>query len=352
MISIEMSPTITAYISSKDRYFTTLPMAISSIITQSLKPNKIVIYEDGEHVDLRENSIYKNLFSLMGLYGIEWEVIYAMKRGQVWNHDHMTRHAKTDLIWRIDDDNIADPNVLETLVQHFKNEKIGAAASLVIDPKQVAMLPDFASNDMKNIMTGVNIQWFKHPTYDIKYVDHIYSSFLYRKEAGKHGYNLNLSPVGHREETIFTYEMKLAGWQLIVDPSVVTWHIREPTGGIRSYQHQGFWDADEKIFQELLDKWHITSNCPYKLIVLDNGLGDHWMFKNILPEIIEQNKNKEIIIAACYPQVFEDVQGVKIISIADAKTLDSNLDKYNVYKVAGDINSKTSLIDVFRKIYL
>lgn len=352
MITIDMRPTVTAYISSKDRYYTTLPLAIASILSQTIKPDKIVIYEDGEHIDLRDNSIYKNLFSMMDLYGIKWEVIFALKKGQVHNHHHMSQHATTDLIWRIDDDNIADPSVLEYLLSHFTDKSVGAVAGLVIDPKQVAYLPEYASNRIADVLRGVNIQWFKHQEESIKDVDHLYSSFLFRKEAGKHGYNLNLSPVGHREETIFSYEMKRAGWKLLVDPRTVTWHIREPTGGIRSYHSQHFWDNDEKIFLELLDKWKISSSLNHKLIVLDNGLGDHWMFKNILPEIIQANPGKEILLAACYPQVFEDVQGIKVISIAEAKSIDPNLDKYHVYKQAWDINSKTSLLDVFRKIYL
>ena len=353
MISIDMKPTVTAYVSSKDRYFTTLPMAIAAIINQTLRPDVLVIYEDGEHVDLRENSIYKNLFSLANAKGIAWEVIYAQKKGQTLNHDHMSKNAKTEWIWRVDDDNIPEHNVLEILMSHIKDKEVGAIGGLVIDPKQIAMVPPYASNRIEDVYNAVNIQWFAHPIGSpVISVDHIYSTFLYRKEAGTHGYRTDLSPVGHREETIFTHEMKRAGWKLLIDPSAITWHVREPTGGIRSYNIKEYYDHDEEIFTKLMAFWKFTTARRVKLIVLDNGIGDHWMFKNILPEIKEKHKDKDILLAVCYPEVFEDEKDVTLISIADAKTLDSDMDKYNIYAYAWIKNWQGSLIDAFRGLYL
>ncbi len=342
---------VTAYISSKDRYYTTLPTAISSIIMQTVTPEKIVVFLDGEHVDLRQNSVYQNLLALIEEKGMKWEIIFGLKKGQVHNHHYMSQNATTEFIWRLDDDNIAESNVLETLLKHMNDKKIGAVASLVIDPKMCQMLPPNASNNIKDIFGAPNIQWFKHPTNEIKEVEHLYSSFLYRKIAGDHGYCLDLSPVGHREETLFSHEMFRKGWKLLVNPSVVSWHVREPTNGIRSYNNPEFFEHDEKIFQNKLKGWNLEAQ-KIKLIILDCGIGDHWCFKNILPEIREKHKDKKIVLAVCYPAVFSDESDVKIISIAEAKQLVGDIDKYNVYRLGWEKSWTGSLMDLYKELYI
>ena len=59
------------------------------------------------------------------------------------------------------------------------------------------------SNRMEHIYSAPNIQWSVGK--GVVEVDHLHSTFLYR--ANIVDYNLELSPVAHREETIFTYEL-------------------------------------------------------------------------------------------------------------------------------------------------
>jgi GT2 family glycosyltransferase len=348
---IDAPPTIVAYISSKDRYHTTLPMALSSLITQTLKPNKIMIFLDGEHEDLRENEVYKNLFILMQTKGIQWEMVFSLKKGQTHNHHWVSQNCQQDFIWRVDDDNICESNVLETLMGHMKDPKVGAVAGLVIDPKMYSMLPPNASNKIADIGGCPNIQWFRHPTNEIKEVEHLYSSFLYRKEAGKHGYCLELSVCGHREETIMSHELYRKGWKLLVDPSAITWHCRYSTNGIRAFNNPEFFEADDKIFQNKLKEWGL-SDAVTKLICLDAGLGDHWCFKSIFSEIREKYKNKKIVLAVCYPFVFADEPNIKIISIDEAKQMVGDIDQYNIYKWMWNKDWKGQLADAFRGLYL
>jgi hypothetical protein len=56
---------VTAYISTKDRYYTTLPIAIMSIAMQTVRPDKFILYDDGEQKDLRKEKLYSNLFSVL-----------------------------------------------------------------------------------------------------------------------------------------------------------------------------------------------------------------------------------------------------------------------------------------------
>ncbi len=337
---------VTAVIPTKGRYFSTLPSAILSVINQTYPIYELILYDDGEHRDLRNDSIYQNLFNLLDVKCIKWEMIFSPGQGQVWSHNHSTTHSGGDWIWRLDDDNFAESNVLEILVSNIK-DGVGAVGGLVLDPKESMPLPkDVSSNKIQTVFTSPNLQWF--PQKGKKNVEHLYSTFLYRKEASSHGYCEDLSPAGHREETIFTYEMKRSGWDLIVDPRAITWHLREPSGGTRSHQDQSFWEHDEIIFSQKMIKWGI-SNDPF-YIVLDCGMGDHIALLSVLPELKEKYDN--IVIAACYPEIFEN-ESIKIISIEKAKkTLVSDLKEFNIYKKMTDWRWTKHICDAFRKMYL
>jgi len=342
---------ITAEISTKDRYFTTLPLVLTSLANQTLTPHELLLFDDGEQIDLRQIDTYQHIFSLLDQKKIDWQVIFGKREGQVKNHQEAINIAKHDWIFRVDDDCVLEPNVLEQLASNIDDD-IGAIGPLVIDPREVKSLPfGLLSNKINDVTTLPNIQWFKHDkNKEIKEVEHLYSCFLFNKNAAKHGYCMNLSPVGHKEETIFTYEVHRAGWKLIVDPAATVWHFRASSGGIRTYQDENHWKHDDFIFAEKMKLWDKNLS-DKKLIILNCGLGDHCVFASILPEIKE--KYEEIIIGACYPEVFEDEKEIEIISIHEAELMcNGHVDSYNVYKWMTDHDHKTSMADAFKGMYL
>ena len=337
--------TVTAVISTRDRYYTTLPNCLVSLAMQTYKPKHLIIYDDGERKDLREDPLYQNVFGLLSSRGITWEVSFGERVGQVKNHQRSITQAKTDWIWRIDDDNIMEPDVLEKLVKNIAPD-VGAIASLVLDPKSPHTPNALASNRIEDIYLGLNEQWYSFA--DVKEVDHLYSTFIYRIAAAKHGYCMELSKIGHREETIFTYEMKRAGWKLLIDPTAITWHSRFSSGGIRSEKDGNLWASDDRIFSRKMVEWGIRPR-ETKLIVLDAGLGDHLVFKSVLPKIKEKHSN--IVMAICYPEVFADEKDIKFISIADAKLM-GDVEKYHIYKYLWDNTDKHwSLEEAYEKMY-
>jgi glycosyltransferase involved in cell wall biosynthesis len=344
-------PTITATISTKNRYHTTLPLAISSIIHQTLPPTEFILFDDNDNpVDLRQDEVYQYLFALLDTKNIKWRVVFGKKEGQVKNHQLALELATGDLIWRLDDDNLPEPNVLETLVSNF-DDTVGAVAGLVITPP-CTPLPPKLTGKIEDIFSGDNIQW--HTFQGKQEVDHLYSSFLFRKKAAIEagGYCMELSKVGHREESLISYEMKRKGWKLIVDPKAITWHLRAK-GGIRSETDVKLWEHDEAIFRRKMEEWKVKPVAT-NLIYLDNGLGDHCCLLNILPKIIEKHKDKKPVIACCYPEVFKDYD-VQTISIADGKQIAAALgipvDSFDVYKWCTDNNFSGHLIEAFAKIY-
>jgi hypothetical protein len=247
-------------------------------------------------------------------------------------------------IWRCDDDNSPEPNVLELLVSNIEAD-VGAVGGLVIEPRTMDAKPSIASNKMEDIYLGMNEQWYLDPFNKTPYVvDHLYSSFIYRKDLAK--YSTEHSPACHREESILTYEITRSGHKCIVDPRAHTWHLRCPTGGIRTYNEQ-FFAKDELMFMKKFKDWGISPN-DYTFMVLNNGIGDHFAFKIIIDEYIKSNKGKKIILFTCFPEVFEDISGITQSSIRVANQLFGNIDRFNIYKWMAEKRWTGQLVDAYR----
>lgn len=313
-------------ISTKGRYDTTLPLTINAIIHQTLKVDKLIIFDDNDSpIDLREIQLYRYLFSMLDQKNISWEVIFGQKKGQHYNHQHANSMGYT-WVWRVDDDCIPEPNVLEKLYKHTADD-IGGIAGSILTPPIVPI--SNSTGKIENIDKELNLQW--DYVQKIHNVEHLHCSFLYR--SGIHNYNLNLSKVAHREETLFTYGLYQKGYRLLVIPNAITWHLRNQFGGIRT-EVKDLFDHDEHIFRNTLNLLN------YTVVVLDCGMGDHIVFKKILPEI------KNPLVFTCYPDI---VPGK---SLDEAKKMLINFDEYNIYKKMDQWNWTDSLENAFRKLYI
>jgi len=314
-------------ISTKGRYFTTLPLAISAVISQTKKIDKLIIFDDNDNPqDMRKENVYSHLFQIMDIKGIEWEWLFANKKGQHHNHQ-MANIQGFPWVWRIDDDTIPDPCVLEILSSYISNE-IGAIGGAVLTPP-VQFENSNPTGLIDNIYHEPNIQWANIKT--VQDVDHLHCTFLYR--AGITDYNLGLSKVAHREETLFTYGLKQKGYRVIVVPDAITWHLKSPTGGIRSDDVKGLFEHDEKIFQNTVNLKDRT------IVVLNNGMGDHVVFKHVLPDL------KNPLVFSCYPDILPGR------SIHEAKELFGDIEQYNIYRKMDEWQWTDSLENAYRKLY-
>lgn len=314
-------------ISTKGRYDTYLPLAIEAVINQTRKIDKLILFDDNdEPVDLRNKPQYKFLFDIMNRKGILWEVTFGQKKGQHLNHQ-IANGMKYDWVWRVDDDNIPEPNVLENLCKYISDDvgAIGGSvlfSEFIVDNSKV-------TGKIENIDSEQNIQW--GIIKEVKEVDHLHCSFMYR--PGIVQYNCHLSKVAHREETIFTFQLKQKGYKLLVVPNAVTWHGKSAHGGIRSEDNKDHYAHDEFIFRNIVEFKDKT------IVVLDNGMGDHIIFKHILPHI----KNAEVF--SCYPEIIPGR------SIGEARYLFGDLDNYNIYKYMADRNWKESVEKAYCELY-
>lgn len=341
--------TVSASISTKGRYKDTLPLTLTAITHQTVKPDRVYVFQDGEHLDFRKDPLYVSVIAMLERVGISWYVIYAPGRGQVMNHQHMLETAETEWVWRIDDDEIPEPDCLEKLLAHAWDESVGAIGGLVLDPKGINAGKPLGPNRITDIFINDSAQWHTEHDVPVYTVEHLHSTFMYRVAAAK-PYCHELSPVGHREETMFTYEIHRAGWKLILDTTAKTWHYRFPTGGIRS--HTDGWVKDEAIFKRKMYEWEIIHS-DIKLFVLDNGLGDHFCFRMILPELRKKwEGKKKIVLAVCYPEAFDGESGIEIISIAEAANMVGDIGAWSVYGWMWAHDWKKTIVDAYREMYL
>lgn len=315
-------------VATRGRYFTTLPMVLMAIANQTKKVDKLVIFDDNdEPKDMRNEAMYQNIFWLLQSKGIDWEWIFAEKKGQ--HHIHQRANLMGyDWVWRVDDDAVPESNVLENLYKHVGDD-VGAVGGSVLNPPHKPQVLQ-STGTLASIEKEPNIQWGLIE--DVKEVEHLYCSFIYR--AGVCDYNLGLSRVAHREETLFSWSLHHKGYKLKVVPNAVTWHLKSPTGGIRDGSRVEMFEHDEQIFR------NIIAYRDKKIVVLDNGMGDHLIFSHILPEI----KNAEVF--TCYPEIIPGR------SISEARALFGSIDHFNVYAKMDQWRWKDSLENAYRKLYL
>lgn len=319
-----MKQKILCSISTRGRYDTTLPLALNSILMQTKLPDHLIIFDDNDNPkDLRDVQTYQYLFKMMEEKGISWEVRFGEKKGQHFNHQAANTMGY-DWVWRLDDDTIAEPNVLENLSQHI-SPKVGGIAGAVLTPP---FMKGIVSTGKIEDIDEQNLQW--DYINSVKKVDHLHCSFLYR--AGVYDYNLALSRVAHREETLFTWGLKQQGYDLLLIPNTVTWHLKNKEGGIRTGQYEMF-AADEQIFRN-----HLVFK-DKTIVVLDCGMGDHIVFSKVLPLI----KNAEVF--SCYPEIIPGR------SIAEAQFLFGDLGTFNIYKKMDQWKWTQSLEKAYRKMY-
>lgn len=230
-----------------------------------------------------------------------------------------------------DDDEVPEPDVLAKLLSHLE-DGVGAVAGAVVLPSQ--QQPGGTSK-LHDIFHTPNIQWSVGN--QVVDVDHLYSSFIYR--PGIVPFNTDLSPVAHREESLFSIKLKQAGYRLVVDTSAVTWHFRQTKGGIRDNNSEFFYEHDDKVFVDYLKSIGVLVTSQ------NNGIGDHYVFKGLLPEL--QKRYNHIILGCVYPQVFDGIDGV---TLAPVNALDKPSNS-NVYKFMQENKWTDSVENAFRSMY-
>lgn len=257
---------ITVSITTKNRYYNTLPMSLISVINQTLSPKEIILVDDNDQKDFYNMDMYKNLIKLMKLKGIKFSYYHGPSKGQVYAQQVALEHCTTDWLFKMDDDNILDNNVLEVLSSTV-TENTGAVSGLIfgcdLDINRPADEEPPMFNRIEHIFSHFNIQMCGGQEKSIKQCEHLYSNYLFNTKIVD-SYALEFSPAGHREDTVFTYNIFRKGYDLFVNPNCITYHINNKVGGNNVH---GFNNVvkNEELFIKYLTEWNIV---PGKITII------------------------------------------------------------------------------------
>ncbi len=357
---IKPKVTVTAYTSTRDRHFTTLPLLLFGLLHQTRKPDKIVIYDDSPNKpDLQNHWMFKHIFGICNILNVPYYVFYGQGKGQVLNHQHALMTADTDIVWRLDDDNYPEPNVLETLLRKLEDDTVGAVGCNVWHPdRPIYPVPSYAFGKMTKGVFHQVPEWFYIQDGQDRFTEHLYSTFAYKTKIARTtpGYPMDLSPVGHHEETIFSHQIYRTGHKLVVTPDCKVWHLRNPEGGIRAYRDEFLWKHDQDKMDVYMKNWGYNDK-PTKFAILKNGIGDQFAFKTILPEFVAKYKDThDLVISSSNPDVFHDSKDVFVMNLNEVTYFvpQDKWEEYNVYRIMAEQESKgqvLNLIDSYRKLY-
>ena len=349
---------VTCEISTRNRYFSTLPLTLTGIGTQTLLPAKLIIYDDNPEEsrikDLREEHLYRCIFSILHNYGVDVRVLYGKGIGQVSNHQHALQNATTKYIWRIDDDEQPEANVLEALHSFITTNKdvaaVGCNVYFAYDPR--IPKPMYANGNYETEFDNTSPEWYvrEEAVMDVK---HLYSTFLYDRQIALDtgGYPMNLSRVGHHEESRLTTQMALKGHRLSVLNYATVWHFHERKGGIRDNTTKDMWDNDVKLYDEFLSE-HGLHHKKRKCFHFGGGMGDNYMALMAFSEIYKMYKDagyEELYIGATVPDVFngEIPIEVKVSHINELLVIGKLRKEDSIYHWCAKNEWKGNMIDAY-----
>ena len=250
-------PRVDVVIPTKNRY-EFIALVLQSLTNQTYTEWDLIIIDDSEKpVDMNTVPFIAPFLKWMDNNGHNWRVLFGRKQGPHKCHQLSLETSRNNYLLRIDDDCVMTDTYIEELVKTMTTqEHCAAVGGLILDPvtpniKQYIPenwkeIKDFSGNlweeEGGKPTHSPALQWFVHREKDIKLVQHIHSSFLYKKAAALAvgGWEeMNLSKVGMTEETWFTYKLYVRGWNMYINPSAIAWHLKAPQGGTRT-------DADKE----------------------------------------------------------------------------------------------------------
>jgi len=251
-----------------------LALLLQSLLNQTFQRFQVLLVNDCQETDfLSENSTVRGLLKLLEGRGSPVTIVKGDHKGPQYCGQRILENAATELIFRLDDDVVLQPDCLEKLLAIIA-EGYDAVGPIYLDPQRPAedqVIPEGTSQ--ADLIKAGRVYWKDdlflsgilqvnlHPTDAPVPVEHLNSGFLYRQSAARKagGYFLDYSVVGHREETDISYRMFCTGARLAVVPAARAYHFHPAYGGIRETKgqqmRQSLWDSDELIFRERMRGW-------------------------------------------------------------------------------------------------
>lgn len=242
---------------------TEIALLLQSLRTQTYKNFRIFIVDDASSTPIQN---YHFLMCLMNKLNDEGNYVTYVKNdfnlGVSKSRQKCAEMAINsnypDLLCRVDDDVILEPNYLEKLLKVIENGyDLATGVTPFIGQPQLKRESRFIKPiGNKVILNNKGEFIFNGDDFGMQYLDeeiipihHFRSCALYKKEIHeKVSYDSRLTKHGFREEEILSFKMIINGFKLGVITSAIAWHLMTPSGGER------FADSNEliKINEEVL----------------------------------------------------------------------------------------------------
>ncbi|MCK5624955.1 glycosyltransferase family 2 protein [Candidatus Pacearchaeota archaeon] len=285
-----MNKKIIIHICSKDRA-TEIGLLLQSLRTQTFKDFNILILDDGSNVPLMNFYFIQYLIQRMKIEGHNIKIIRnnissGVSGARQQLVDYSMEHGKEELICRLDDDVIIEPEYLEKLIEVIdKGYDIASGITTPFvgpdikrDTKFVDPIIGYCElNDKGELTFNGDDCGYGYTEDKILLSPHFRSSALYKKKIHIAGvdYKSRLSKHGFREEQIFSFKAILKGFKIGVRTGANALHLMTPSGGERSttnmtqFNQDIFEETVKKMFEEhgdFLSKYYKDNNVePKKL---------------------------------------------------------------------------------------
>lgn len=274
-----MNNNITVFLSTYQRYDTTLPLCLMSILNQSLKPNRIILVDDNKEKKIYDFKILKNLFYLFKQKNIQLDIYYGPSKGLTYAFELGMSKINEGWVLKIDDDNVLEYNALELFKSNI-NENVGAMSGIILDKlttkfsdssfEAKIVSDDGCCNKIQDIYSVLNIQMLPIQSEKIKKAEHLYSNYFFKRELVDQNMIESvkkLSPSCYREDTIMTHQIFRKGFELLVIPSIKIYHLNSDEKNGDRHWGDVYVEKNENIFIEKLKEWEVV---PQKMEILED----------------------------------------------------------------------------------
>lgn len=168
-------------------------------------------------------------------------------------HNIGVRESSGDIVFRLDDDVILDSKFVELALPAFKKNDVVAVGGCFLSKKRVSggenSLFFYRSNDGIRFRHTLGVQMSRLPMQWVE-VDHIHSSYMYRKSAILEIGGFDES-IKNGEETVPFLHWAFRGYRSLINTGSVASHVSD-SGGWRSSCR--IFPDDEKNLQILIQK--------------------------------------------------------------------------------------------------
>jgi len=255
-------------ICTKDRP-TEVALLLQSLRTQTFQNWDLYIYDDRSGVPIQN---YNFIQAMVNRLKLENHCVF------IWRNDlplGVTRLRQImverilevgtgDLILRLDDDNLPEPDYIERLVKcidmgyDIASGLVPHCAIPFIKQETKFVKPfisDVRLNDKGEIIYFGDDCGMEYIEKEIIPSVNFRSMALIKKEVHqKVKYEDNLGFCSFREEQFFSFRAILEGFHIVVDTGAIAWHLNTPSGGERTQQYYDGLQQNHELLNKFCQK--------------------------------------------------------------------------------------------------